>query len=229
MSGSGSAGKSRGHSPSSKGQSHRNLSHEEEALWDAVTETYEPLKRGKPRVARHEAAEAPKSTAARPAVPPRQPAAPTRPHPAIARTLVRPPASAPATKPPPLADFDKRKAKKIAAGREAIDARIDLHGMRQSEAHIALRSFILSCYSNGLRILLVITGKGGPARDEDAPGSSFMDTRERGVLKKNVPMWLAEPDLRAIVISYRNAAPTHGGAGALYLHLRSQRRGGGRD
>ncbi len=138
-----------------------------------------------------------------------------------------PPPVAPKVRPPPLADFDERKAKKIAAGREAIDARIDLHGMRQSEAHAALRAFLLACFADGRRNVLVITGKGGLGRDDDVPLSSFMDSRERGVLRRNVPNWLADPELRAIVVSYRSAARSHGGDGALYVHLRARRRGGG--
>jgi DNA-nicking Smr family endonuclease len=99
--------------------------------------------------------------------------------------------------------------------------------MRQSEAHTALRSFLLSCYAKGRRNVLVITGKGGASRGEDPAPSSFMDTRERGVLKRNVPHWLAEPELRAIVVSYREAAQPHGGGGALYIHLRTRHRVGG--
>jgi len=32
--------------------------------------------------------------------------------------------------------------------------------------------------------------------------------------------WLEEPDLRAVVLSYTQAATRHGGAGALYVQLR---------
>jgi DNA-nicking Smr family endonuclease len=127
-----------------------------------------------------------------------------------------------------LSEFDRRKARKLAAGREAIDARIDLHGMRQSEAHAALRSFLLGCHADGRRNVLVITGKGGPAQDCDVERPFAMDTRERGVLRRNVPQWLAEPELRAIVVSFRDAARGHGGAGALYVHLRARTKMGRR-
>jgi DNA-nicking Smr family endonuclease len=202
------------------------LSAEDEALWELASQTYEPLKRSKPRVHGHERAEQ-ETKPHRPALqnshlPPRDglPHAPAR--------ALPPPAAPSPVKAPPLAEFDRRKARKIADGREAIDGRIDLHGMRQSEAHAALRSFLLSNYANGRRNLLVITGKGGAPRDDSEP-AGFMDTRERGVLKRNVPMWLAEPELRAIVVSYREAAQLHGGAGALYVHLRARRKVGKRD
>ena len=61
--------------------------------------------------------------------------------------------------------------------------------------------------------MLVITGKG--ARGEGAG--------ERGVLKRQVPHWLALPEFRALVIGFEDAGVKHGGAGALYVRLRRMR------
>lgn len=206
----------------------RGLSKEDEALWGAASQAYEPLKRVRSRVlAREDDARAGSAApwgAAHVSKEPRQAGAGG----ALPKAEPRPPSPAPKSRPPPLAEFDQRKAKKLAAGREAIDARIDLHGMRQSEAHAALRSFLLSCHADGRRNVLVITGKGGPGREEETSLSSFMDSRERGVLRRNVPQWLGEPELRAIVVSYQSAAQPHGGGGALYVHLRARRRTGDR-
>ena len=69
--------------------------------------------------------------------------------------------------------------------------------------------------------MLVITGKGGE-EPADALGS-LMGERQRGVIRRNVPHWLEEPDLRAVVLSYTQASPRHGGAGALYVQLRKAR------
>ena len=97
--------------------------------------------------------------------------------------------------------------------------------MRQAEAHLALRRFLMSCHSRGLRWVLVITGKGGARRQSDDESDSFWaGANERGVLKRNVPMWLAEPELRAIVVSFAAAAIPHGGEGALYIQLRKPER-----
>lgn len=128
-----------------------------------------------------------------------------------------------AKKPPPLADFDRKKERRLRAGRIAIDARLDLHGMTLVEAHGALRSFLARCAGDGRRTVLVITGKGAPVRSEHPPvsHSDFMNGRERGVLRRHVPQWLGEPDLRGVVVSFTEAGPRHGGAGALYVHLRS--------
>ena len=96
--------------------------------------------------------------------------------------------------------------------------RLDLHGLRQRDAHARLRAFLLEAHADGLRTVLVITGKGGeeqPDRLGDLAGE-----RQRGVLRRNVPHWLEEPELRAIVLSFTLAGVRHGGAGALYVQLR---------
>jgi DNA-nicking Smr family endonuclease len=46
---------------------------------------------------------------------------------------------------------------------------------------------------------------------------------ERGVLKRQVPLWLAQPEFRALVIGFEEAAPSHGGAGALYVRVRRRK------
>ena len=130
-----------------------------------------------------------------------------------------PPAPPAPVKVPPLADFDERHAKKIRSGRVEIERRVDLHGMRRNEAHAMLRRFLFECHEQGRRCVLVITGKGGPRRQRDEDSFGWGND-EPGILKREVPRWLAEPDLRAIVVSFTAAAVQHGGEGALYVHLR---------
>ncbi len=122
----------------------------------------------------------------------------------------------PQSGPPPLSPFDERQRRKLARDMDLIDARLDLHGMRQREAHRALTSFLRGCAARGMRHVLVITGKGAPeaVRTRDFYGE------ERGVLRRLVPMWLAEPELRGVVVSYTTSHVRHGGEGALYVRLR---------
>ena len=47
--------------------------------------------------------------------------------------------------------------------------------------------------------------------------------RRRGVLRRSVPHWLEEPELRSMVASFTQAGVRHGGAGALYVELRRSR------
>ena len=62
-----------------------------------------------------------------------------------ARRSAAPPPTSKVTLPPPAPApiaLERRKARKLSSGRIEIEGRIDLHGMRQSEAHDALRRFL---------------------------------------------------------------------------------------
>jgi len=120
--------------------------------------------------------------------------------------------------------FERRKGRRIATGKIGIDARLDLHGLRQSDAHSRLRRFLLQCVADGCSTVLVITGKGGAeASDTHRPFSADAERLGRGVLRRMVPLWLAEADLRALVASFRSAGVRHGGEGALYVQLRKRK------
>ena len=110
--------------------------------------------------------------------------------------------------------FDVPTRNKLSKGRLPIEGRVDLHGMAQGEAHTLLLSFLHRAYAEGLRYVLVITGK----------GSSFGSD---GVLRRAVPDWLATPSFRMLVSSYDHAARHHGGSGALYIRLRRRSGWGG--
>jgi DNA-nicking Smr family endonuclease len=107
----------------------------------------------------------------------------------------------------PLRHFDQQTRDKLTKGRLTIDARVDLHGMTQAEAHGLLLSFLHRAHASGLRYVLVITGKGASFGSE-------------GALKRAVPAWLSTPMFRPLVSGHDHAARQHGGAGALYVRLR---------
>ncbi len=146
---------------------------------------------------------------------------PPAPRPAKQRTQVVPPPRVPARTPPPPEPvaLERRKARRIARGAEEIEARLDLHGMTQEDAHAALVGFVRRCSSEGRRTVLVITGKGGAGRGGDRHDDEVVP-RPRGVLRRNVPRWLASPEIAALVVSYTVAHIRHGGEGALYVRLR---------
>lgn len=200
------------------------LSAEERALWEHAARTLNPIKR-KGRVHAAQETDAP-AVPQRPHAHDKVEKAPV--HRASAASPRVPTRAAPLPPPPaapPLSDLDRRKARKIGTGKVEIDGRIDLHGMRQAEAHAALRRFLMRAYSEGRRWLLVITGKGAPLRrGDDDEGLVGVRDHERGVLKRNVPRWLAEPELRSIVVGFTTAAIRHGGEGALYVQLRRRDR-----
>ena len=107
----------------------------------------------------------------------------------------------------------------ISKSRVAIDRRLDLHGLRQGEAHSRLKHFILDAYLNGDRTVIVITGKGGLEAQRDAATMSG----GRGVLRRLTPQWLASSDLRDMIVGIDTAAHAHGGNGALYVRIRRRR------
>lgn len=122
------------------------------------------------------------------------------------------PYQAPPQRPIPAEGLERQARLALRRGRQSIEARIDLHGMVQAEAHAALTGFLLRSRAAGHGYVLVVTGKGGPGY-ADPFG-------ERGVLRRSVPHWLRSPELRGLVIGFEEAARHHGGGGALYVRLR---------
>lgn len=177
------------------------LAPDDAELWERVVRTAKPLRKGKNRVV--EQPEIPEQRAPQQSSK-RQPATRTE----SAPVLPKPPRPSV----PDLATIDKREARGLGIGRVSVDARIDLHGARQLEAHHMLKSFLMRAQAEGHRYVLVITGKGG-RRDEDAAYT-------RGVLNREVPRWLSEPEFRQWVVSFSPAHKRHGGEGALYVRIR---------
>ena len=178
----------------------RELSDEEEALWSGVARSVKPLRPAKTKTKSAKAKAAVALSRAAEAMKPQR-------SPAVSRSPVPP-----AKGPPPLTSLDRRGRKRVARGRDPIDARIDLHGKTQDEAHDALVRFMRRAQSNGARIVLVVTGKGS--------GTLREGERERGVLRRQVPLWLALPEFRSFIIGFEKAHVAHGGEGALYVRLR---------
>ena len=113
--------------------------------------------------------------------------------------------------------MDKRQFQRMSRGKLTPEARIDLHGMTLSQAHSALNGFILRAQVQGLRLVLVITGKGKTVTD-DGP-----IPRRPGALKHDVPQWLRMAPLGGVVLEIREAHARHGGSGAYYVYLRRGR------
>ena len=180
----------------------RKLTADEEELWSTIARTIKPLRNSRKLksvpAARHKTAAVPESHGARKKVATEPVAVPARPR---------------AAQPPSPSLIARREKQQLARGRAAIDARIDLHGMTQAQAHGALLRFLHRAQASGAKFVLVITGKGAPG----APRG------ERGVLRQQVPMWLALPEFRAFVVGFDVAHVTHGGEGALYVRLKKPR------
>jgi DNA-nicking Smr family endonuclease len=182
----------------------RRLSEEERALWKGFARSITPLRE------EAQAGEPPDAVGVETA-----PVAPVA-------LQTNAPQEAPAVKrAPPLAPLGRRLRQRVARGREPIDQRLDLHGLTQKEAHAALLRFLRAAQANGAKTVLVVTGK-GPGRISET--SEREHGLERGILKRQVPMWLALPEFRPLVIGFEVAHASHGGQGALYVRLRRAQR-----
>ncbi|HEY2183698.1 MAG TPA: Smr/MutS family protein [Xanthobacteraceae bacterium] len=173
----------------------RKLADEDRVLWDRLTRSVKPLR---PRIA-----------------PPT-----TRPSPPVSLSVrpVLPTEIRPAAPLAPVGALDRRQKKRLARGMAALDARLDLHGKTQGQAHALLLRFLRGAQRDGARFVLVITGKG-------APRDHFFAERAgaTGVLRRQVPLWLKLPEFRAYVSACEPADTAHGGEGALYIRIRRQR------
>lgn len=151
-----------------------------------------------------------------------RPAVPAEPAPPVARTAPVGRDTAPAL--PPLAPIEKRLKQRLSRGQRSVEATIDLHGYRQADAHTALLRFLAGSQARGIGLVLIVTGKGGGnggrRLNSGEPGEAHA---EGGVLRRLVPLWLSDPALRRLVIGFEQAAPGHGGSGALYVRLRKLR------
>jgi DNA-nicking Smr family endonuclease len=124
--------------------------------------------------------------------------------------------------PPTLAPFDRRLAQRLLRGQIDPDARLDLHGHTVESARMVLLHFLHAQQQAGSRIVLVITGKGGPvpARHTLHGVKFFHMTERQGRLRSEIPEFLHEAPFRSLVIGFQPAHPRHGGGGAIYVGLR---------
>ena len=105
------------------------------------------------------------------------------------------------------AGLDSRTMERLRRGRIRPEARLDLHGMTQDEAHRAVAGFIATNRSDGRRCVLIITGRGR---------GKFGG----GVLRKQTPRWLNLQPTRGNILGFAESQPKDGGAGALYVLLK---------
>jgi DNA-nicking Smr family endonuclease len=181
----------------------RSLSDEEHALWSGVARSVTPLRQATepPEPQGQSGADSGAATPASSVDQARRTAAVTE-------------------KSPPLAPLGRRVRQRVASGRTPIDARLDLHGLTQKQAHAALLRFLRAAQTDGARMVLVVTGKGTARKP---PRGELGESVEPGVLRRQVPMWLALPEFRPFVVSVEDAHLAHGGQGALYVRVRRVR------
>ncbi|TPE63643.1 DNA mismatch repair protein MutS [Sandaracinobacter neustonicus] len=185
----------------------RRLAPDEQALWALVAATVKPLHP-------HQPVETPPGPA--PVLPPKVDR-----HRVGAVKARAAPSPLPSAARPPSETLDSSWDNRITSGKLTPDIVIDLHGLRREQARHLLYSRVADAEARGLRVILVITGKG------HNPGPSPADLMEgrptRGAIRADLPRWLGEDGLSSRIAAVRRAHPRHGGSGAAYLILKRKR------
>lgn len=127
---------------------------------------------------------------------------------------------------PSVSNFDSLKnndsnwGKKLKGGKVRPDGKIDLHGMTCVEAHDKLYHYLERAQRSQKRVILVVTGKGGPKKTGYADFRYTDFENSRGVLRREVPLWLSSGAMRHMIVSFEDARQSDGGTGALYVVLK---------
>jgi DNA-nicking Smr family endonuclease len=108
--------------------------------------------------------------------------------------------------------LDPRLVRRLRRGDFAWQAHLDLHGMTAAVARDAVEQFVVKGVRDGLRCLLIVHGRGLNSKDQ-VP-----------VLKENMNSWLARGRIGRHVLAFTSAKAADGGAGALYVLLRRDRK-----
>jgi DNA-nicking Smr family endonuclease len=190
----------------------RDLTEGEVTLWEEAMREVLPVKRRRRVVAQF----------VDPLSGDRKPAKHQRQKPSASHSVKVPP-GLPVMAPTTSSRLDGATARRLREGKVDPEARLDLHGLTQVQAHARLVTFLHRARDRGLRCVLVITGKGSAARSPDASHADWMHDTSLGVLRALVPRWLREGDLQSLVRGHVEAHVRHGGAGAIYVYLRQSR------
>ncbi|HTW87684.1 MAG TPA: Smr/MutS family protein [Candidatus Binataceae bacterium] len=108
--------------------------------------------------------------------------------------------------------IDPRLVTRLRRGEFALQGHIDLHGMVRDDAKVALADYILDSVRKGRRAVLIVHGRG-----LGSPGG-------HPVLKHSTAQWLSHGTISGYVLAFTTARPADGGAGAMYVLLRRERR-----
>jgi DNA-nicking Smr family endonuclease len=108
--------------------------------------------------------------------------------------------------------LDPRLLKRLRRGDFAWQAFLDLHGMTAADARPAVVAFVTESLRAGRRCVLIVHGRGHNSKDRTP------------VLKRRLLEWLSRGSTSRAVLAFASARPHDGGAGALYVLLRRDRR-----
>ena len=114
----------------------------------------------------------------------------------------------------PDKDLGKTKIK-------VIESRsLDLHGYSLEQANKIIETFINKSFKDGVKKLIIVTGKGLHSKNEADPYVS----KDLSILRYSVPEFIKNNELlMKKIIEIKEANVKDGGSGAFYIYLKSLR------
>ncbi len=93
----------------------------------------------------------------------------------------------------------------------------DFHGFSLDDANKTIHKLIKDSYKNGIRKLVIVTGKGIHSDNEKNPYSS----KDFGILKYSLPEYIKNhSELMELINEIKDADIEDGGSGAFYIFLK---------
>ena len=103
---------------------------------------------------------------------------------------------------------------KLREGSLSPEAHLDLHGLNVQQAFETLRGFLRGSWYRGLRVILLVSGRGRNSPDGI------------GILRSKVQSWLTQEPFKRVVLAFCTAQPHDGGPGSIYVLLRKYKKKG---
>ena len=116
--------------------------------------------------------------------------------------------------------LDRKRHDLLKKGKISPEKSIDLHGLSAKRAEEAVLGFLFQSYSQGNRLVLVITGKGKSTIQKDS--NFFHETKDIGIIKKSLTSWIKNSDIMTLILCVAPAHSKHGGGGAFYVYLKKR-------
>ena len=129
-----------------------------------------------------------------------------------------------------ISDKDKKDWENFLSGNENLPDKdikfkkktsksktFDLHGYSLNEANKKIKDVINRAYSQEIKKLIIITGKGLHSNNEKNPFVS----KDLSILKNSVPEYIrGDSELMKMIDEIRDANVEDGGSGAFYIFLK---------
>ena len=116
--------------------------------------------------------------------------------------------------------YNKDSSNETNPKRKISTKTIDLHGYSLENANKTINEYIKNCFSENIKRLIVITGKGLRSNTQNDPYVS----KDLSILKYSVPEFIkSNKDLMKLIKEIKSADIEEGGKGALIIYLKNSK------